>query len=75
MLNQFTCEAAALDAAVYEGADSIVIFLCKECLAALGKLQLPEAVAKAVELYAAQHDDIYEAGSVATLVLPGSKAF
>lgn len=74
MLNQFTCEAAALDAAVYEGADSIVIFLCKECLAALGKLQLPEAVAKAVELYAAQHDDIYEAGSVATLVLPGEQS-
>ena len=48
MLNGFQCRTAAVSNAVYEGADSIVIFLCKECIPALGRLQLPAAVEQAV---------------------------
>ena len=70
MLNQFQCTAAEFNAAAYNDADSIVLFLCKECAAAIDKLELPEAAAKAAMAYTAQHDDIYDAGSVTTLVLP-----
>lgn len=70
MLNQIQCTAAEFNAAAYNDADSIVLFLCKECAAAIDKLELPEAAAKAAIAYTAQHDDIYDAGSVTTLVLP-----
>ena len=59
MLNQFQCTAAEFNAAAYNDVDSIVLFLCKECAAAIDKLELPEVVAKAVMAYTAQHDDIY----------------
>ena len=42
MLNQFQCIAAEVNAAAYNDADSIVLFLCKECAAAIDKLELPE---------------------------------
>ena len=45
MLNQFQCTAAEFNAAAYNDADSIVLFLCKECAAAIDKLELPEAAA------------------------------
>lgn len=41
MLNQFQCTAAEFNAAAYNDADSIVLFLCKECAAAIDKLELP----------------------------------
>ena len=63
MLNQFQCTAAEFNAAAYNDADSIVLFLCKECAAAIDKLKLPEAAAKAAMAYTAQHDDVYDAGS------------
>lgn len=47
MLNQIQCTAAEFNAAAYNDADSIVLFLCKECAAAIDKLELPEAAAKA----------------------------
>lgn len=43
-MNKFICTSAAFDAASYEGAEAIVIFLCKECVPGLGKIALPEAV-------------------------------
>lgn len=70
MLNQFQCIAAEFNAAAYNDADSIVLFLCKECAAAIDKLELPEAAAKAAMAYTTQHDDIYDAGNITTLVLP-----
>ena len=42
MLNQIQCTAAEFNAAAYNDADSIVLFLCKECAAAIDKLELPE---------------------------------
>ena len=42
MLNQFQCTAAEFNAAAYNDVDSIVLFLCKECAAAIDKLELPE---------------------------------
>ena len=35
MLNQIQCTAAEFNAAAYNDADSIVLFLCKECAAAI----------------------------------------
>ena len=48
MLNQIQCTAAEFNAAAYNDADSIVLFLCKECAAAIDKLELPEADRKSV---------------------------
>ena len=70
MLNGFQCRAAAVSTAAYDGADSIVIFLCKECIPALGRLQLPAAVEQAVRAYLKAYDDVYEAEALHTLVLP-----
>lgn len=70
MLNQFTMTAARVNAAAYENMDSVVLFLCKECVAGVPKLQLPEAVAKVVKAYTAAHDDIYDAGTLTSFVLP-----
>ena len=50
MLNQIQCTAVEFNAAAYNEADSIVLFLCKECAAAIDKLELPEAAAKLVTL-------------------------
>ena len=44
MLNGFTLQAAELTAAAYENMDGLCLFLCKECLAALSKLGLPQQV-------------------------------
>ncbi|WP_307761535.1 hypothetical protein, partial [uncultured Phascolarctobacterium sp.] len=70
MLNGFQCRTAAVSNAAYDGADSIVIFLCKECIPALGRLQLPAAVEQAVRAYLKAYDDVYEAEALHTLVLP-----
>ena len=55
MLNGFTLQAAELTAAAYENMDGLCLFLCKECLAALAKLGLPQQVEAVVEAYAKRH--------------------
>lgn len=70
MLNQFQVQTAAADAAIYKDADSIVLLLCKECVAGLGKLALPAAVEKAVAAYTAAHTDIFGVGTLTHFVLP-----
>ena len=56
MLNKFICTAVSNDAAVYDGADSIAVFLCKECLAGLPSLHLPELVEKTITKYVAMYE-------------------
>ena len=70
MINGFNITSGVVNAAAYDNAKGIVLFLCKECLQGLGKLELPSAVAKAVEAYAAIHEDMFEVGTINTLVLP-----
>lgn len=69
MLNGFEVKTAAVTAEAYNGAAGIGLLLCKECAAALGKLQLPDLVHQAVEAYAARHEDMFEVGTVSKLVL------
>ena len=70
MLNGFTLQAAELTAAAYENMDGLCLFLCKECLAALSKLGLPQQVEAAVETYAKRHEEMFEMGTISELVLP-----
>ncbi len=70
MLNQFQCVAAGVEAAAYKDADSIVLLLCKECVAGLDKLALPAELLKAVTNYTATHDDIYDVGTLTEFMLP-----
>ena len=70
MLNGFKIVAAPVAAAAYNNVDGIVLFLCKECAAALGKLALPAPVQAAVEAYAAKHEDMFAIGTISELVIP-----
>lgn len=45
---------------VYAEIDSLALLLCKECMNYLEKLQLPAALAKAIELYTAKYNDIFD---------------
>ena len=70
MLNGLEIVAAPVAAAAYNNVDGIVLFLCKECAAALGKLCLPEQVQAAVEAYADKHEDMFAIGTISELVIP-----
>ena len=70
MLNGLEIVAAPVAAAAYNNVDGIVLFLCKECAAALGKLSLPAPVQAAVEAYAAKHEDMFAIGTISELVIP-----
>ena len=75
MLNGFKITAAPLTGEAYQNAESIVLFLCKECVAALGKLGLPAKLQATIEAYAAKHEDMFEIGTVSELVLPQEDGF
>ena len=70
MLNGLEIVAAPVAAAAYNNADGIILFLCKECAAALDKLALPAPVQAAVEAYAAKHEDMFAIGTISELVIP-----
>ena len=70
MLNGLKIVAAPVAAAAYNNVDGIILFLCKECAAALGKLCLPEQVQAAVEAYADKHEDMFAIGTISELVIP-----
>ncbi len=70
MLNGFQCQPSAVSSAAYDGADSIVIFLCKECVPALTRLQLPQAVEQAISAYLACYDDVCDADALHSITLP-----
>ena len=70
MLNGLEIVAAPVAAAAYNNVDGIILFLCKECAAALGKLALPAPVQAAVEAYAAKHEDMFAIGTISELVIP-----
>lgn len=70
MLNNFQCKAINLSNKAYDEADSIVVFLSKECVSNIKKLFLPAVVEKAVNIYLKEHDDIYNVAETAVLTLP-----
>ena len=70
MLNGLEIVAAPVAAAAYNNVDGIILFLCKECAAALGRLALPAPVQAAVEAYAAKHEDMFAIGTISELVIP-----
>lgn len=63
MLNNISCVSLSLEKAVYDK-EALVLFLCKECVAALPRLNLPEAAVKAINAYVEKYEDIYETGTV-----------
>lgn len=70
MWNNFHCHIALPNTEVYAMADSIVIFMCRECPEFLYKLQLPAVVEKTVQAYLKIHTDFYKVAQINTLVLP-----
>ena len=70
MLNGFEIKAGAVAPAAYQDIDGVCLFLCKECLAGLPKLELPEQMATALAAYAKRHEDMFEIGTISELVIP-----
>lgn len=70
MLNNFELKAGAIAPAAYEKIDGLCLFLCKECLAGVPKLGLPEQIATALNAYAKLHEDMFAIGTISELVIP-----
>ncbi len=67
MLNNIVCESSVINTQIYSEKDAIVLFLCKECVPSIQKLQLPKNVAVTIEAYLQGAGDIFTAGEVRTL--------
>ena len=70
MLNGFEIKAGAVAPAAYQDIDGVCLFLCKECLAGLPKLELPEQMATTLAAYAKRHEDMFAVGTISELVIP-----
>lgn len=69
MVNNITCKHAAITDNCYADYDAVVLFLCKECAAALGKLKLPKNLAVTLETYIATAGDIFSVGELSSLTV------
>ncbi len=69
VINNITCTAVDFAVADYTNADAVALFLCKECVAGVGKLNLPPDLETAVLAYLLKYPDFCEAGSVHSLAL------
>lgn len=64
MLNNIELKAALVEEAVYTDADTIVVMMCKECMAGLDYMKLPAAVKDIVAVLAAKKADLFDVASV-----------
>lgn len=69
MVNDISCKAARIQEDCYKNIDTLVFFLCKECVPALCKLALPKNLAVTVEAYLTSAGDIFEAGEMRNLTV------
>ena len=69
MLNNIECTAVDFQTVEYEAAESIVALLCKECVAGIDKINLPEELQAAVKALINRYPDFYEVESVHELAL------
>jgi len=67
MVNNISCQAAVIEENCYSGVDAVALFLCKECVPSLGKLNLPKNLAVTVEAYLASVGEVFEPGELRTL--------
>lgn len=74
IINNMECSSVDYSAADYTNADAVVLMLCKECAAAIGKLPMPAGVEAAAKAYTAKYSDIYSVGNISNLtVMNGDK--
>lgn len=69
MLNNIELRGAAVEQASYNGVDTIVIIMCKECMAGLDYMKLPASVRDVVAVLAEKKTDLFEAGSIERVTL------
>ena len=70
MLNNIELRGAAVEQASYNGVDTIVIMMCKECMAGLDYMKLPASVRDVVAVLAEKKTDLFEAGSIERVSCP-----
>lgn len=66
-MSKFICHSSGISSVAYAEAEAVVIFLCKECAPALGKLELPEAFLSLANAFITANEKFYECEEVATL--------
>lgn len=64
MLNNMELKAAFVEEAAYTDADTIVVMMCKECMAGLDYMKLPAAVKEIVAVLAAKKTELFEVASI-----------
>lgn len=69
MLNNMELKSAAVELASYDGVDTIVVMMCKECMVALDYLKLPSKVKEAIVALEAKKQDLYDVASIERVTL------
>lgn len=69
MVNNISCKSANITEGCYKNYDAIVLFLCKECANAIGKLKLPKNLAVTLESYLATAGDVFSVGELCSLTV------
>lgn len=64
MLNNMELISAAVEQASYNGVDTIVIMMCKECMAGLDYMKLPASIRDIVAVLAEKKTDLFDAASI-----------
>lgn len=64
MLNNMELISAAVEQASYNGVDTIVIMMCKECMAGLDYMKLPASVRDIVAVLAEKKTDLFDVASI-----------
>lgn len=67
MLNHIICKSCSVDAKAYTDKDTLVVFLCKECVPGIARLKLPKNIEVTIEAYLHDAGDIFEVGEIRTL--------
>lgn len=67
MINNIECAVVEHQQAAYENVESLVLLLCKECVAGVDKINLPTSLQTAVKAFIAKYPDFYEVEMVHSL--------
>ena len=69
MSEKIVLRSGGLNETLYEKAQAVVLFLCRECVPGVGKLGLPESICAAVRYTEQQDPHFTDTGKITRLVL------
>lgn len=75
MSEKIVLRSGGLNETLYEKAQAVVLFLCRECVPGVGKLGLPESICAAVRYTEQQDPHFTDTGKITRLVLEDKGAY